>query len=540
MKISNVLKAVAVAGVLAFASLGAAQAVTLNTMNGSEPGSIDPHKASGDWENRIIGDYIEGLVAEDALAKPIPGQAESWDISEDGLVYTFHLRDGIQWSDGTPVTAGDFEFAFRRLFDPATASEYAYLQYPIKGGSEINDGSMPLDSADFGVKVIDDKTLEITLEGPTPYFLEALTHYTAYPVPKHVVEAKGDDWTKVENVVGNGPFKIVEWVPGNYIKSVKSDTYYGAADIKIDEVYYYVQDDLAAAFNRYRAGEYDILTDLPFDQQAFVKENLPGEGRFAPFAGIHYYVINQEKEQFKDVNVRKALSISINREIIGPDIWGSGEPPAYGWVPPGTGNYEGVELYTPDYADLPYEQRVEEAKQLMAAAGYTPENPLKLQIRYNTNDNHQRLAVAIAAMWQEIGVQAELFNAETPVHYDALRAGDFDVGRAGWLLDYSDPSNTLELLKTGTKQADGKINWGNNYGRYSNAEFDKLLDQAAAESDLAARAKMLGEAEKIAMDEFGAIPLAYYLAANVVKPSVQGFEDNPKDIHRTRWLTKTE
>jgi oligopeptide transport system substrate-binding protein len=539
MKITQVLKAVATAGALALFMGSAAQAVTLNTMNGSEPGSIDPHKASGDWEDRIMGDYIEGLVTEDPVATPIPGQAESWEISEDGLVYTFHLRDGIQWSDGEPVKASDFVFAFQRLFDPATASEYAYLQYPIKGGSEIADGSLP-DKSQLGVKAIDDKTLEITLEGPTPYFLQALAHYTGYPLPQHVIEAHGDNWTKVENIVGNGPYKVVEWVPGNYIKSVKSDTYYGKDDVKIDEVYYYVQDDLAAAFNRYRAGEYDILTDLPFDQQQFVKDNLPGEGRFAPFAGIHYYVINQEKEPFSDVNVRKALSISINREIIGPDIWGSGEPPAYGWVPPGTGNYEGVEQYLPDYSDHPYEQRVAEAKDLMAAAGYTPENPLRLQIRYNTNDNHQRLAVAIAAMWQEIGVQAELFNSETPVHYDALRAGDFDVGRAGWLLDYSDPSNTLELLKTGTKQADGVINWGNNYGRYSNPEFDKLLDEAAAEVDLTKRATLLGQAEKLAMDEFGAIPLAYYLAANVVKPNIQGFEDNARDVHRTRWLTKTE
>ncbi|HHY50945.1 MAG TPA: peptide ABC transporter substrate-binding protein [Alphaproteobacteria bacterium] len=518
---------------------GSAGAVTLNTMNGSEPGSIDPHKASGDWENRIIGDYLEGLVTEDAHADVIPGQAESWDISEDGLVYTFHLRDGIMWSDGTPVTAADFEYAFRRLFNPATASEYAYLQYPIKGGSEIADGSLPVDSPDFGVKVIDDKTLEITLEGPTPYFLQALTHYTAYPVPKHVVEAKGDQWTNVDNVVGNGPFKIVEWLPGNYIKSVKSDTYYGKDDIKIDEVYYYVQDDLAAAFNRYRAGEYDILTDLPFDQQKFVTENLPGEGHFAPFAGIHYYVINQERKPFDDVNVRKALSISINREIIGPDIWGSGEPPAYAWVPPGTANYEGVEPYMPAWASQPYEERVAEAKALMEAAGYTADNPLRLQIRYNTNDNHQRLAVAIAAMWEQINVKAELFNSETPVHYDALRAGDFDIGRAGWLLDYSDPSNMLELLKTGTTQ-DGQMNWGNNYGRYSNPKFDELVTAAASEPDLKKRAQQLGEAERIAMDEFAAIPLAYYLAANVVKPYIQGFVDNPKDIHRTRWLSKTE
>jgi oligopeptide transport system substrate-binding protein len=508
-------------------------------MNGSEPGSIDPQLGTGDWENRIIGDYIEGLVTEDAFGEAIPGQAESWDISEDGLVYTFHLRDGIQWSDGEPVKASDFVFGLRRLFDPATASEYSYLHFYMKGGSEIADGSMPVDSPDFGVKALDDKTVEITLEGPTPYILQALTHYTSYPVPQHVVEKAGTDWTDVENIVGNGPFKIVEWVPGNYIKAVKSDTYYGKDDVKIDEVYYYVQDDLAAAFNRYRAGEYDILTDLPFDQQQFVKDNLPGEGRFAPFAGIHYYVINQEKEPFNDVNIRKALSIAINREIIGPDIWGSGEPPAYGWVPPGTGNYDGVTQYMPEWVASPYEERVAEAEKLMEEAGYTAEKPLQLQIRYNTNDNHQRLAVAISAMWEQINVKTELFNAETPVHYDALRAGDFQVGRAGWLLDYSDPSNTLELLKTGI-EADGTMNWGNNYGRYSNPEFDRLLDEAAKEADIAARAQLLGQAEKIAMDEFGGFPLAYYLAANVVKPSIQGFEDNAKDIHRTRWLTKTE
>jgi len=188
---------------------------------------------------------------------------------------------------------------------------------------------------------------------------------------------------------------------------------------------------------------------------------------------------------------------------------------------------------------MPYEERVAEAKALMEAAGHTADNPLQVQIRYNTNDNHQRLAVAISAMWEQINVKTELFNAETPVHYDALRAGDFQIGRAGWLLDYSDPSNTLELLKSGIQQGD-VTNWGNNYGRYFNPEFDALLDQAAQENDLTKRAALLGQAEKLAMDEFGAIPLAYYLAANVVKPYIEGFVDNPKDTHRTRWLTKTE
>lgn len=539
MKITQVLKAAATAGALTMLMSSTALAVTLNMFNGSEPGTLDPHKASGDWQNRIIGDYLEGLVAEDAKAEPIPGQAESWTISDDGLVYTFKLRPGIVWSDGVPVTAGDFEYAFRRLFNPATAAEYSYLQFPVKGGSEIVDGTMPVDSADFGVKALDDTTLEITLEAPTPYFLGALTHYTGWPVPKHVVEKVGDAWTNVENIVSNGPYTVKEWVPGSYVKSVKSDTYYDKDNVQIDEVYYYVQDDLAAAFNRYRAGEYDILVDLPADQQQVVKDTMPGEGRFAPFQGIHYYVINQEKAPFDNVNIRKALSISLNREIMGPDIWGSGEPPAYAWVPPGTGNYEGVTPYMPEWASVPYDERVAQAKALMEEAGYTTANPLKLQLRYNTNDNHQNLAIAISAMWKEIGVEAELFNAETPVHYDALRAGDFEVGRAGWLNDYSDPSNTLELLKSGT-MSDGAMNWGNNYGRYSNAQFDALVTEAASMSDLGARALKLGEAEKVAMDEFAAIPLMWYLANNVVKPYITGFEDNAKDVHRTRWLTKTE
>ena len=538
MKFAQTLKAVSAAGVMALLMSSAASAVTLNMMNGSEPGSLDPHKASGDWENRIIGDYIEGLMAEDANADAIPGQAESYTVSDDGLVYTFKLRDGIQWSDGQPVTAEDFVFAFQRLFDPATASEYAYLQFPIKNGSEIADGTIT-DFNELGVKALDDKTVEITLEGPTPYFLQALTHYTAYPVPKHVVEKVGDAWTAPENIVGNGPYKVVEWVPGSYVKSVKSDTYYDAENVQIDEVNYFVQDDLAAALARYRAGEYDILVDIPADQAEWIKTNLPGQDFFAPFLGIYYYVINQEKAPFDNADVRKAMSMAINRDVIGPDVLGTGELPAYGWVPEGTANYEGVEPYQPEWIDLPYEERVAQAKAIMEGLGYNASNPLPVQLKYNTNDNHQRVAVAIASMWEQIGIKTELFNSETAVHYDALRAGDFEVGRAGWLLDYSDPSNTLELLTTGIQQ-DGQMNWGNNYGRYSNPEFDALVKSAAAEADLDARAKMLGDAEKMAMDETAAIPIYWYIAQNVVSPSITGFVNNAKDIHRTRWLTKAE
>ncbi len=537
MKITQLLRGVAVAAAIALMPV-TAHAVTLQLHNGGDPGSLDPHKVSGDWENRVVGDYIEGLVTEDPFAKPIPGQAESWEISDDGTVYTFHLRDDIQWTDGTPVTAHDFVFAFQRIMDPATASDYAYLQYPIKNAEAINSGEIT-DFSQLGVKAIDDKTLEITLEQPTPFFLDALMHYTAYPVPKHLVEELGDAWTNVENIVANGPYKVVEWVPGSYVRSVKNDMYYDAENVQIDEVYYHVLEDQAAALNRYRAGEFDILTDFPADQYAWMQENLPGQAHVEPFLGIYYYVMNQETEPLNDIRIREALSISVLRDVIGPEILGTGELPAYGWVPPGTGNYEGVETYMPEWAAMSYEERVERAKQLMTEAGYGPDNPLNLQLRYNTNDNHQRIAVAIAAMWEPLGVNIELFNSEVAVHYDALRVGDFQVGRAGWLLDYNDPVNTLDLLKTGVMQGD-QMNWGNNYGRYSNEEFDNLLDQAAAEQDLAARAQLLGQAEKIAMDEFAAIPIYWYVSKNVVSPSITGFEDNTKDIHRTRWLTKSE
>lgn len=537
MKITQVLKAVTTAGALALMMSSAALAVTLNLGNGSEPGSLDPHKASGDWENRIIGELYEGLVAEDAQANAIAGQAESWTISDDGLVYTFKIRADANWTDGVPVTAQNWVDAFQRLFDPKTAAEYAYLQFPIKNASKINAAEIT-DFSQLGVKAIDDKTLEITLEASTPFFLQALTHYTGYPIRKDIIEKFGDQWTQPENIVGNGPYKLVEWVPGSYLRGVKSDTYYGKDGLKIDEVKWDNTEDLTAALNRYRAGELDILTDFPADQYKFLQDNYPGQAHVAPFLGIYYYVLNQSKPPLDNVNIRKALSLAVLRDVIGPDVLGTGELPAYGWVPNGTANYEGVP-YSPDWAEWPYDQRVEEAKKLMAEAGYTPENPLKLQLRYNTNENHQRIAVAITDMWKQIGVQVELFNAETAVHYDALRAGDFQVGRAGWLMDYSDASNTLDLLKTGTTQ-EGVMNWGNNYGRYSNPEFDSLMDQASKELDLVKRSDLLHQAEAKAMDEFAAIPIYWYVSKNVVSPKITGFEDNAKDINRVRWMTKSE
>jgi oligopeptide transport system substrate-binding protein len=508
---------------------GSAYAVTLHSFNGGEPASLDPHRVSGDWENRIVGDYIEGLMTEDAHAEPIPGQASGFTVSDDGLVYTFTIRDDAVWSDGTPVTAHDFDFAFKRLFDPETAADYAYLQYPIKNAEAANAGEVSLD--EIGIRVIDDKTIEFTLEAPAPYFLDALTHYTAYPVPQHVVEEHGSEWIRPENIVGNGPYVITEWVPNSHVKAVRSETYYDAANVQIDEVIHYAMDDISAALSRYRAGEFDILNDFPADQYQLLQDQYPGQARVSPFLGLYYYVVNHNKEELADPNVRQALSMSINREIIGPDILGTGELPAYGWVPPGTASYD-FDEYRPDWAELEYGERVAQAIELMEEAGYSASNRLSLQLKYNTNENHRRIAVAIAAMWEPLHVDVELFNSEVAVHYDALQNNDFDgVGRAGWLMDYNDAINMLELLRSDI---------GYNYGRYNNADFDALLRESALITDMDARGEVLRQAEEIAMSETAGIPIYYYVSKNVVSPSVSGFEDNAKDIHRTRWLSKSE
>lgn len=513
------------AALLSSAMAFSAQAAQINIHNGGDPTSLDPHKVSGDWEDRIVGDIFEGLVTEDAGAAAIPGQAESWEVSEDGLVYTFNLRDGIKWSDGVPVTAGDFVFAFQRLMDPATAAEYAYLQYPIKNAAGINDGSIT-DFSQLGVVAVNDDTVQITLEAPTPYFIDALTHYTAYPLPKHLIDAKGEEWVKVENIVVNGPYKPVEWVPGSHVKTVINDQWYDTASLKLEGATFFVLEDQSAALLRYRADEFDFMTDFPTDQYAWMQENLPGEAHVAPFSGLYYYVVNNA---MFNQNVRQALSMSIVREVIGPDILGTGELPAYSWVPPGTANYGTPE--TVSWAGLSQADKTAKAVELMAAEGYSADNPLKLQLRYNTNDNHKRIAVAIAAMWKPIGVEVELYNTETKVHYDEMTEGLVEVGRAGWLSDYDDADNFLGLLKS-------TVDF--NYGRYTNLEFDKLLDQAATMKDLTARAAILAQAERIALDESAAIPIYYYVSKNVIKPKVQGFVDNAKDKHRTRWLSFAE
>jgi oligopeptide transport system substrate-binding protein len=498
----------------------------LRIANSGEPDTLDPHHVEGVWENRIIGDMFMGLTTEAADASVIPGAAESWQVSDDGTVYTFRLRDHT-WADGTPVTADDFVFALQRILDPAEAAEYASLLYTIENAKPLNEGA--LEGMDqLGVRVLDPKTLQITLESPTPYFIEQLTHYTAFPLPKHKVEELGDDWIKPGNIVGNGPYTVVEWLPNTHVKLEKNAAFYDADNVSIGTVYFYPAEERNAATKRFRAGEIDVQYDFASEQIDWLKENLRDETRISPWLGIYYYAFNTRKAPFDSPTLRQALAMAIDRKAITDKVLRTGELPAYSFVPPGVGNY-GEPAYV-SWKDTAYQERVAQAKDLLANAGFGPDHPLKVQLRYNTSENHKKIAIAVVAMWkQQLGVETDLFNAEVKVHYSDIQEGNFEVARAGWIADYNDAQNFLYLMDSAT----GVLN----YAGYASEKFDRFMAEAAATADLAARADLLRQAEAVAMADMPNIPIYYYVSKDLVATHVEGWVDNVKDIHRTRWLS---
>ena len=366
--------------------------------------------------------------------------------------------------------------------------------------------------------------MEITLAQPTPFFLELLTHYTAWPVPQHVVEEHGNAWVRPENIQVNGPYILQEWIPQTHVHLARNDMFWDNDNVAIDEVYWYPTEDRSAALRRFRAGELDANTDFASEQIDFLRSEMPDSYRIAPYLGIYYYPINSTDPALADPNVRMALNLAVNREAITDQVLRTGEIPAMSFVPP----IPGYEPADAPYEDMSYEDALAEAQALMEGAGYGPDDRLSLVLRYNTSENHRRIAVAIASMWQQIYVDTELFNTDVAVHYNDLEQGDFQVARAGWIADYPDAQNFLYLLEEG-------INF--NYGRWENEEFNQLMDEAMQTIDLEARAEIMREAEAIALNDAANIPIYYYVSKNLVAPHVIGWVDNTKDIHRTRWLS---
>ena len=492
--------------------------------------TLDPHRSSAAWENIIIGDMFLGLTQHTADGQVIPAMAESWTTSEDGLVWTFTLRD-TTWSDGVPLTAEDFVFALRRIQDPAIASQYSSLLYIIKNAQPLNEGRVAPE--ELGVRAIDDRTLEITLEEPAPYLEGLLTHYTTYPVPRHIVEQYGEAWVQPENIEVNGPYKLVYWVTGDQLVTEKNPAFYEADSLCVERVSYFELEELAAGERRIEAGELDINNAFDGGRKAELDRRLPGWARTTPGLLTTYWSFNSSEAPFDDIRVRKALAMALDREYLVENVLTPGFVPAYSFVPPGINNYE-TDRPEVSWKSLSRAERLVEARSLLEDAGYGPDNPLRFEYKHRSTDDNPKAAPVAQANWNEIApwVDAQILRQDTKVLYADLRQSNFQVSDGAWLADYNDPLNFLYLLDSDTGQQ--------NYGNYANPEYDRLLEAASQERDLTRRAELFAEAEKIMLEDHPITPMWFQVTKNLVDPNLEGWAENAEDNHRSRWLCPKE
>lgn len=487
--------------------------------NGAEPEGLDPHIVTGVPEHHILLTLFEGLVNLDPEdLSPIPGVAESWTESPDGLVYTFRLRTDAKWSNGDAVTAHDFVYAWQRILTPALASEYAYMLHCMKNAKAFNEGAID-DFSEVGCKVIDDHTLEVRLENPTPYFLSLHIHYTWYPVHRATLERFGamedrnTKWTRPENFVGNGPFRLVSWEPNKAIKTAKSPTYWNAGEVALDGVHFFPITDIQTEERMFRSGDLHMTESVPHTKVTVYRENHPELIRLEPWLGSYFYRFNTTRPPFDDVRVRRAFAMSIDRQIIVDRILRGGQLATGSFTPPGMNGYT---------SETSIEYDVEGARRLLAEAGYPGGEGLdSAEILYNTSENHRTIAEAIQQMWKtELGVNVTLSNQDWKVYLDSTNNLDYEIARAGWIGDFVDPINFLECFTSDN---------GNNRTGYASAEYDVLIAQARRTKDQGERNALYQRAEKILLNDAPIIPIYIYTRVFLIAPEVKGRHANLLD-----------
>lgn len=506
------------------------QGITIN--NGAEPESLDPNKVSGVPESNVLRQMLVGLTNTDPDGKTIPGMAEKWE-SADGKVWTFHLRDA-KWSNGDPVTADDFVYSFRRLLDPKTASPYAsYLaDAKVLNAQDVVDGKKSPDS--IGVKAIDAKTLEITLTESEPYFPDMLIHTSTKPVNKKTIEKFGDKWTSPENMVVNGPYKLKAWEVNSQIVLERNPAYYDDAKTKINQVTFLPVSSQATDVSRYKAGEIDVTyNDLPTEQFAQIKSSMADELKTGPYLCTYYYELNHTKPPFNDPKVRRALMLSLDRDTLAAKVQGRGEQAAYEFTPPST---NGMTANTPEWKAWDAAKRIEEAKKLLADAGYSEAKPLKFELLYNTSENHKKMAVAATALWkQALGeklIDITLTNQEWKTYLDSRRRQNFTMSRAGWCGDYNEPSSFLNMFKS---------NNSGNYGKYKSDAYDQLIAQTLKNGVTPEQRSGFYQQAEAEMDKDAANVMVYHYAnARLVKPYIEGYTaKDPLDQFQVKdWSLK--
>lgn len=504
----------------------AADTNILHLANSTEPADLDPQTVTGRPESDIIRTLIEGLVIPDPVTlDPLPGQAESWDVSEDGRVYTFHLRPDARWSNGDPVTAADFVGSWKRILTPSLGSEYAYNLFLVVGAEDYNTGRLT-DFSQTGFKALDERTVQVTLVNPTSYFLRLLVHYSWHPVHLKTVEKfgglerKGTRWTRPENYVGNGPFVLTEWRPNQYIAVKRSPTYWDRDRVKLDEVRFYATENTDTEERMFRTGQLHATRGLPINKIETYRAEHQDVLHIETYLATAYYRVNTERSHLADPRVRRALSMAIDRVALAEQVLKGTKVPAYNLTPPGTLGLEAGPQFPTDF---------EAARALLAEAGYPGGQGLApIEILYPSSDNGRIICEALQEMWRKnLGIDVRLYNQEWKVYLDTMNTRNYDVAWSAWIGDYVDPMTFLDMMVT-----DG----GNNRTGWSNQRYDALVAEVQTVTETAERLERFVEMEKLLGQGAPVIPLYHYANVSLRRPEVKGWHANLLDIHPLQYV----
>jgi oligopeptide transport system substrate-binding protein len=492
--------------------------------NGAEPQDLDPQTVTGVPENKLLNAFFEGLVAYGPTDREtVPGVAERWETSADGLTWTFHLRPDARWSNGDPVTAQDFVRSYQRILTPELAAEYAYKLFPVVGAEAYQRGELK-DFGQVGFKAVSARLLEVRLRHRVPYLLEAMKHYAWFPVHIASVEkhgglvTRGKPWTREEHFVGNGPFVLRRWQPGQKIVAARSPTYWDRAAVPLDEIHFFPVDNLETEERMFRTGQLHKTYDLPAAKLDVYRRDHPDSYRADPYYGSYFFRFNTTRPPLNDVRVRRALALAIDRESLVRNVARGGQEPAYGLTPPS-------DKFTPR-ARLAGD--VAEARRLLAAAGFPEGRGFpRLELLYNTHENHRRICEALQEMWRRnLGIEVGLLNQEWKVYLRSMDMLDYDMARGGWIGDYNDPNTFLDTFITDS---------GNNRTGWSNARYDRLLQDAQQAPDEAARMEIYQQMEQLLVDELPILPVYFYRRIFAVSPRVH-WPVNILDNHNWKYI----
>lgn len=491
--------------------------------NGQEPTSFDPPIGFDSVSWSALNNLMEGLTRLGQNHEPEAAIAEKWDVSEDGKTYTFHIREGAKWSNGDPVTACDFEFAWKRLLNPDTGSSAAFLGYFIEGGEAYNNGEGSAD--DVKVKAVDDKTFEVTLVSPQAYFLSVITNPAFFPINEKVATENPQWFAEAESFVGNGPFNLTEWEHDSHFVMEKNDQYWDADNVKLEKINWAIIDDTNTEYQMYQTGELDVSA-VPSE----LSEKLLGEAKVEDQAGDYFYRFNVNMEPFQNENIRKAFAMAVDQKQIVDFVTKNGEKPAYGFVSYGFKDADGKD-FRETAGDL-IQTNLEEAKSLlkkgMEEEGY--ETLPEVTLTYSTSDSHKKIAEALQQMFKEnLGVEVKLANMEWNVFAEEQKALKFQLSRSSFLADYADPINFLENFQTGHSM--NRTGW-------SNEKYDQLIKDAKNEADEAKRFELMYEAEKILLEEMPIIPIHFYNQVYLYNDAVSGIVRHPVGYLELKWADK--